>query len=114
MIHKLRSGKDRLLAKVIEIVGSTLLADIGSIQHFSLDSARKRINLRLALDGEPRLCSLSIDEYRLLIKEDEFYFQIVACSSDDRPWLNTIAHRYIAGQHIQIPSRYGRALAFIL
>jgi len=108
MFNKL---KDTLVSAasepLVKAFGNKYLEGIGMIDSFKLDNASRKVSVRLLLDGEDdRLCSISIDEYTVTTTEKGAMFNIVRCSSSDRPWLNTIAERYLSGLELPIPEKF--------
>ncbi len=108
----IRATKETAIAvaaePLVKVIGNKYLKGIGEIESFKLDTANKKIEATVQLEGEVGCHSVVIDEYSITSTEAGTTFNIVRCSSPDRPWLNTIAERHIAGLELPIPDKFAK------
>jgi len=82
----------------IKKVANNYLAGIGQIRDIAIDQISKKIALVLELDGEDVFVKVLADGYHL--GKEGITFHAFSC---DKPWMETVLNRYLAGRRINVP-----------
>jgi hypothetical protein len=108
----MRGAKDAALAFTVRRLVNSRLEGIGSVTDLSLNTAERRIRLRLELRGEPAAIDLDVRDYRIEQGEGGDWLTIGDAVAS-REWLTAALQQYVVGQRFPIPAKAAGALRML-
>ena len=98
LFDRIAGGLDRLSGHAVpKALLNRWLDGIATVDDLRIDRAAKRIELTLRLNGEPSPVRGTIGRYR--IEDDGAGSAIIVDDlSADRPWLDAVLRRFVAGR----------------
>jgi hypothetical protein len=95
--------KDKALSIIIEKMLSHLIADLGSITRFSIDTNSKSVFASLHLKGETQNIDVNISPYEIKQNGNKIFLDIKAIRTS-REWINILVDQYLPFKRLEIPN----------
>src|SRR5215472_16554029 len=108
----LHRSKDATLAFTARVVINRRLNSIGEMTELSIDTKKKRIQVRLDLVGEKEPIEVEVLRYNLK-KEGETTYITTEEATASREWLSLALREFIVGQDIAIPPKAAALLTLL-
>jgi hypothetical protein len=109
----IRNSKDAGLALALRTLLNSRVEAFGEIRDVSVDSANRRIRLRVALRGETEPVDLDIRGYELERTGDGDWLTVVAAEAS-REWLTAALQQFVVGRRFRIPAQAAGALRLLI
>ena len=103
------AAKDMMTSKAAKSYVNDLIKTYGKVDEFSIDSKRRRIDMRCQLTGEVSPIGVTIEKYRLEQQDGKTYLEILD-SSATRPWMQAAMRAHLHGRKIEVPGWAAAAL----
>ncbi len=103
------AAKDMMSSKAAKSYANNLIAAYGSVEELAIDSKRRRIDVRVNLNGEVSPIGVTIEKYQLLQEGSQTFLQVLD-SSCTRPWLQAAMRDHLHGRRFEVPSWAAAAL----
>lgn len=86
----------------LKLLLNHFMTGMGEVDAVHVDAEARRITASIRLNGEDAALEVSALRYR--IENDGLVIEVFAC---ERPWLQTILNRFLAGRVIPVPAGIG-------
>lgn len=103
------AAKDAMVSQAAKAYLNDKIQRYGCVDELTIDSKRRRIELRCTLEGEVSAIGISIEEYRVERSEGRTYL-VVGSSSATRKWLHAAMRDHLHGRRIELPAWAASAL----
>jgi hypothetical protein len=97
------AAKDIMTSKAAKTYVNDLIKTYGRVDELSLDSKRRRIDMRCQLAGEVSPIGVTIEKYQLEQRDGKTYLEVLD-SSATRPWMQAAMRAHLHGRKIPLPS----------
>lgn len=102
--HLFRASKDVAVALALRQLLNARLADLGEVLDVSLDSGRRRVQLRIALRGEAEPVDVDLRRYHVeRVDEQDSLTVLEAVAS--REWLTAALQLFVVGRAFRLPPK---------
>lgn len=101
----MNKGKDLTISKALKFFINGKIENYGKVGKIHIDSAKKTINLELALKGEIDAIKVKISNYTLEKKDDGVFFMFSGVEAS-RIWITNIIKDHIIGNRVEVPEKY--------
>ena len=101
----IRGSTDSVVAFAVRRFLNARLAAIGEVTDATLDTAQQRVQLRLALHGEPEAIDVEVGHYRLEQTARGAWLTVTDAVAS-RPWVTAALQGFVIGRrfHIRQPA----------
>src|SRR5687768_1826635 len=103
------AAKDMLTSKAAKTYVNDLIKTYGRVDELSVDSKRRRIDMRCQLTGEISPIGVTIEKYQLEQRDGKTYLEVLD-SSATRPWMQAAMRVHLHGRKFPVPSWVASAL----
>jgi hypothetical protein len=103
------AAKDLMTSKAAKSYVNDLIKTFGRVDELSIDSKRRRIDMKANLTGELSPIGVTIEKYQVE-KRDGKTILTVLDSSATRPWMQAAMRQYVHGREFEVPSWVATAL----
>jgi hypothetical protein len=97
------AAKDRLASQAARAYLGERIRPYGTIEALEIDSARRRIEVVLRLDGEAAEVAVAIERYETETTGDGAVLRVLA-SSANRAWLAAVVRDHLHGKPLRLPA----------
>jgi hypothetical protein len=103
------AAKDMMTSKAAKSYVNDFIKAYGRVEELTIDSKRRRIDMRCHLTGEVSPIGVTIERYQLEQQGGKTFIQVVD-SSATRPWMQAAMRQHLHGRKIEVPSWAASAL----
>ena len=103
------AAKDMMTSKAAKTYVNDLIKTYGKVDELSIDSKRRRIDMRCQLQGEVSPIGVSIEKYQVEQRGGKTYLEVLD-SSATRPWMQAAMRAHLHGRKIEVPGWAATAL----
>ena len=103
------AAKDMMTSKAAKTYVNDLIKTYGRVDELSVDSKRRRIDMRCQLTGEVSPIGVTIEKYELEQRDGKTYLEVLD-SSATRPWMQAAMRAHLHGRQFAVPSWVASAL----
>ena len=103
------AAKDLMASKAAKAYANGFIKSYGRVEELSIDSKRRRIDLKCHLNGEVSPIGLTIEKYSLEQKDGQTFIEVLD-SSATRPWMQAAMREHLHGRKFAVPSWAAAAL----
>jgi hypothetical protein len=103
------AAKDLMSSKAARAYANNLISRYGSVEDLSIDSKRRRIDVKVSLNGEVSPIGVTIEKYQLVQDAGKTFVEVVD-SSCTRPWLQSVMRDHLHGRRFEVPGWAAAAL----
>ena len=103
------AAKDMMTSKAAKTYVNDLIKTYWRVDELSVDSKRRRIDMRCQLSGEVSPIGVTIEKYQLEQRDGKTYLEVLD-SSATRPWMQAAMRAHLHGRKIAVPSWMASAL----
>lgn len=96
-------AKDRLASQAARAYLAERLRPYGTVETLTIDSARRRIEVVLRLDGEAAALAVAIERYETEAGADGAVLRVLE-SSANRAWLAAVLRDHLHGKPLRLPA----------
>ncbi len=101
--------KDKLTSKAAQLHCNRLLARYAAVEELQIDSAKRRIELVILLEGEIAPIAVTIESYAIT-EEAGNKFVHIAATRCARPWVQHFLEDHVHGRKFPLPAWAAAAL----
>ena len=101
-----QQGKDKMLSLFLRQRINDLLGEVGTAEALSVNSADKKIAIRLQLAGEDHPLDVLISDYRIEQMDGHHVFKFKEIGTS-REWVNLMLRKFLTVKRFDIPREYG-------
>ena len=96
--------KDTSISFILEkVIQKYYVKDFTDTIEFNINSRTKKITFSGLLKGETAPITIEIDDYRIIQKEDKYFFEYSHLRTS-REWMNIAINKYLNDASFEIPS----------
>jgi len=103
------AAKDLMTSKAAKTYVNDLIKAFGKVDDLTIDSKRRRIDMKANLTGEVSLIGVTIEKYQVEQRGGKTYLTVLD-SSATRPWMQSAMRQYVHGREFEVPSWVASAL----
>lgn len=103
------AAKDLMTSKAAKSYVNDFIKSYGRVEELSIDSKRRRIDLRCQLNGEVSPIGVTIEKYQLEQRDGKTFLEVID-SSATRPWMQAAMRQHLHGRKIEVPGWAAAAL----
>lgn len=103
------AAKDLMTSKAAKSYVNDFIKSYGRVEELSIDSKRRRIDLRCQLNGEVSPIGVTIEKYQLEQRGGKTFLEVID-SSATRPWMQAAMRQHLHGRKIEVPGWAAAAL----
>jgi hypothetical protein len=103
------AAMDMMTSKAAKAYVNDFIKLYGRVEEPSIDSKRRRIDLRCTLNGEVSPIGITIEKYQLEQKGGKTFIEVLD-SSATRPWMQAAMRQHLHGRKLEVPSWAAAAL----
>lgn len=103
------AAKDMMTSSAAKAYVNDYIKAYGRVEELSIDSKRRRIDLRCQLNGEVSPIGVTIEKYHVEQQGGKTFIQVVD-SSATRPWMQAAMRDHLHGRKFELPSWAAAAL----
>ena len=103
------AAKDLMTSKAAKTYVNDFIKTYGKVDELTIDSKRRRIDMKCRLNGEVSAIGVTIEKYHLEQQGGKTYFEVVD-SSATRPWMQAAMRAHLHGRKIEVPAWAASAL----
>lgn len=103
------AAKDMMTSKAAKSYVNDFIKSYGRVEELSIDSKRRRIDLRCQLNGEVSPIGVTIEKYQLEQRGGKTFIEVID-SSATRPWMQAAMRQHLHGRKIEVPGWAAAAL----
>lgn len=103
------AAKDMMTSKAAKSYLNDFIQSYGKVDELSIDSKRRRIELKCQLTGEVSPIGVTIEKYQLEKRDGKTYLEVLD-SSATRPWMQAAMRAHLHGRKIELPAWAATAL----
>jgi hypothetical protein len=103
------AAKDMMTSKAAKTWVNDFIKAYGRVEELSIDSKRRRIDLKCQLTGEVSPIGVTIEKYQLEKGGGKTYIEVID-SSATRPWMQAAMRQHLHGRKIEVPGWAAAAL----
>jgi len=103
------AAKDMMSSKAAKTYANNLIARYGSVDDLSIDSKRRRIEVKVSLNGEVSPVGVTVEKYQVVQDGGKTFVEVLD-SSCTRPWLQAVMRDHLHGRKFEVPSWAAAAL----
>jgi hypothetical protein len=103
------AAKDLMTSKAAKSWVNDYIKTYGQVEEFSIDSKRRRIDMKCHLKGEVSPIGVTIEKYQLEQRGGKTYIEVID-SSATRPWMQAAMRAHLHGRKIEVPGWAAAAL----
>jgi hypothetical protein len=96
------AAKDMMTSKAAKSYINDFIKTYGKVDELTIDSKRRRIDLKCQLKGEVSEIGVTIEKYQLEKRDGESYLEVLD-SSATRPWMQAAMREHLHGRKIKLP-----------
>jgi hypothetical protein len=97
------AAKDMMTSKAAKSYVNDFIKAYGRLEELSIDSKRRRIDLKCHLTGEVSPIGLTIEKYQIEQKGGKTFITVLD-SSATRPWMQAAMRQHLHGREFEVPS----------
>lgn len=103
------AAKDLMTSKAAKAYLNNFIKSYGRVEELTVDSGRRRIDLKCQLEGEVSLIGVTIEKYQIERKDGRAFLEVLD-SSATRPWMQAAMHDHLHGRKFELPGWAAAAL----
>jgi hypothetical protein len=103
------AAKDLMTSKAAKAYVNDFIKAYGRVEELSIDSKRRRIDLKCQLNGEVSPIGITIEKYQLEEQGGQKFIEVLD-SSATRPWMQAAMRQHLHGRKIAVPGWAAAAL----
>lgn len=97
------AAKDMMTSKAAKSYVNDFIKAYGRVDEFTIDSKRRRIDLKCQLTGEVAPIGVTIEKYQVEKKDGKTYLTVLD-SSATRAWMQAAMRQHLHGREFELPS----------
>ena len=97
------AAKDMMTSKAAKSYVSDFIKTYGRVEELSIDSKRRRIDLKCQLAGEVSPIGVTIEKYQIEKKGGKTFITVLD-SSATRAWMQAAMRQHLHGREFEVPS----------
>jgi hypothetical protein len=105
----LSAAKDMMTSKAAKSWVNDQIKTYGRVDEFSIDSKRRRIDMKCQLAGEVSPIGITIEKYQIEQRAGKTFIEVLD-SSATRPWMQAAMRAHLHGRKIEVPGWAAAAL----
>lgn len=103
------AAKDMMTSKAAKSWVNDFIKAYGRVEELTIDSKRRRIDMRCHLAGEVSPIGITIEKYQLEQAGGKTFIEVTN-SSATRPWMQAAMREHLHGRKIEVPGWAAAAL----
>jgi hypothetical protein len=103
------AAKDLMTSKAAKAYVNDFIKRYGRVDDLTIDSKRRRIDVKCVLNGEVSPIGVTIERYEIEQENGKTFLQVLD-SSATRPWMQTAMRDHLHGRRIELPPWAAAAL----
>jgi hypothetical protein len=103
------AAKDLMTSKAAKSYVNDFIKAYGRVEELTIDSKRRRIDMRCHLTGEVSPIGVTIEKYHLEQRSGKTFIEVLD-SSATRPWMQAAMRAHLHGRKIEVPGWAAAAL----
>jgi hypothetical protein len=103
------AAKDLMTSKAANSYVNDFIKSYGRVEELSIDSKRRRIDMRCHLNGEVSPIGVTIEKYQVEKQGGKTFIEVLD-SSATRPWMQAAMRQHLHGRKIEVPGWAAAAL----
>ena len=103
------AAKDLMTSKAAKTWVNDFIKAYGKVDELSIDSKRRRIDMKCQLSGEVSAIGVTIEKYQLEQRGGKTFIEVMD-SSATRPWMQAAMRVHLHGRKFEVPGWAAAAL----